>query len=151
MSTPNLPGAASLGDFLQSALATQSAPAAAEELATIKFPFPTVADRRGDAMLAVLDSKAACEKDRPTIRKVRPPAGDGTAATLTRIEGLASGRCAVRIFRDLSGDGVLRTNMLGRVSEPCAFLSNAAATAGPAERRAAAILAAAPLARRRSA
>jgi len=145
MSTPRLTAAALLGMFLL------PAPAPAQEPATLEFQFPALADRRGAIMLALYDSEAAYEKGDEkgglAIRGIRLPLGAEPATPVIRLEGLAPGRYAAKMFHDLDGDGVLKFNSFGVPLEPYAFSNNAAATMGPAKWRAAAFTVAAPLTR----
>lgn len=84
------------------------------------------ASDQGRVMIAVFDSEAGYNGDRP-VRSVTAEPGKPV-----RVEGLAPGRYAIKSFHDVNGDGRMNTNPFGMPIEPFAFSNNARGHMGPA-------------------
>lgn len=106
--------------------ASPAAPASDE--AVVVLTFPALASHEGQLLVALYDG-AKGWKDGPAVRSITLSAGD--AEPTTRLEGLAPGTYAVRVFQDLDGDGKLATGAFGMPTEPYGFSNGAKAAMGP--------------------
>ncbi len=114
---------------LSSAAHAQTAPQTIAQPQTLTLRFHGVEQPRGAILAAVFDSaEAYAGRGRP-VRAVRVDvAGHGAA---TAIQGLPTGRYAIKAFHDLDGDGEMDTNPFGMPTEPFAFSNDAPANMGP--------------------
>ncbi len=83
----------------------------------------------GRVMVALFDSEAAYDSNRPTA-SAAVEAGEAPAVAVFR--DLPAGDYAVKAFHDVDGDGEMDLNPFGIPTEPFAFSNNAAGNMGPA-------------------
>jgi uncharacterized protein (DUF2141 family) len=122
--------AASSSAWAQSAPAVPAAPApASASSATLTLTYTGIATQEGNIMVALFDSEQAFDRGGAPVRVAMVPAN--AASVTVRIEGLASGRYAIKSFHDLDGDNRMSTNPMGMPIEPFAFSNNARANMGP--------------------
>jgi uncharacterized protein (DUF2141 family) len=96
---------------------------------TLELSFVEIAAPTGRIMLAIFASEA----DYNAERLVRGAAVDVAATEAsTRIEGLAPGTYAIKLFHDVNGNGKMDTNPFGMPIEPFAFSNSAKGHMGPA-------------------
>lgn len=97
---------------------------------TLSVQFSGIETKAGKIMVALFDSEAAFNGGRP-IRSLMVSA-DGSEVTAL-VEGVPTGRYAIKSFHDIDGDGKLGSNMLGIPTEPYAFSNNASGRASWAD------------------
>ena len=102
-------------------------PAAAQDASRITLTFETGA-RTGDVMVALFDSEAGYNSNRPVARTRVSASGSAVAV----FENLPAGDYAMKSFHDVDGDGEMDTNPFGMPTEPYAFSNNAVGNMGPA-------------------
>ncbi len=116
------------------ALCALPAPVRATEPQTgvLTVTFQGLKTRTGAIMLSLACSEAAYGDKAPvTGQAMIPVSGDG--AVMITFKGLAPGRCAIKAFHDVNGDGKMGTNPFGIPTEPFAFSNNAHGAMGPAK------------------
>ena len=97
--------------------------------ADLQLRFEGIKTPKGAVLVALFDSEAAYDADKPVASEVIPVTGD-TADRL--FKGLKPGRYAFKAFHDLDGDFKMAVNPFGTPTEPFAFSNNAKADMGPA-------------------
>ena len=108
------------------ALALASA-ASAQDASRVTLTFETGA-RTGHVMVALFDSEAGYNSNRPVARTMVGASGPAVAV----FEHLSAGDYAVKAFHDVDGDGEMDANPFGMPTEPYAFSNNAVGNMGPA-------------------
>jgi uncharacterized protein (DUF2141 family) len=105
-----------------------SAPAAVPGAASLAVTFPDLKSHEGVLMVALFDSQAAWAGGKPVQVTFVPAAA---AEPVAKLDGLAAGAYAVRVFQDLDGDQRLSMNPFGLPVEPYGFSGGAKANMGP--------------------
>lgn len=123
--TPLLKTAAAVALILGCALAFGGSARAAD----LELRFEGIKTPKGAVLVALFDSEAAYDADRPVASEMIPVAGE-TADRL--LKGLRPGRYAFKAFHDLDGDFKMAVNPFGTPTEPFAFSNNAKADMRPA-------------------
>ncbi|MBI1686290.1 DUF2141 domain-containing protein [Caulobacter hibisci] len=119
------PDAAALAPATPPAIAP-TAPAAGD--ASLALTFPALKSHEGVLMVALFDSQAAWAGGKPVQVAFVPATA---AEPVAKIEGLAAGTYAARVFQDLDGDQRLSMNPFGLPVEPYGFSGGAKANMGP--------------------
>jgi uncharacterized protein (DUF2141 family) len=101
--------------------------AAAQDPSRVTLTFETGAGT-GQVMVALFDSQAAYDADRPVATAMV----SASAPAVAVFENLPAGDYAVKSFHDVDGDGRMNTNPFGMPTEPYAFSNNAVGNMGPA-------------------
>lgn len=96
--------------------------------ASLVVAFPELKQKTGVLMIAVYDGLDGWKSGK-SVRAVVAAAAD--AEPVAKIDGLAPGTYAARVFQDLDGDGKLGTNPFGLPNEPYGFSNGAKANMGP--------------------
>ena len=104
---------------------------AAKETGVLTVTFQGLKTRTGSVMLSLACSEAAYGDKAPATGQAMIPVS-GDAAVVTTFKGLAPGRCAIKAFHDVNGDGKMGANPFGIPTEPFAFSNNAHGAMGPA-------------------
>jgi uncharacterized protein (DUF2141 family) len=104
------------------------APTSSAGTASLVLAFPELKQKTGVLMIAVYDGLDGWKSGK-SVRAVVAAAADAEPAA--KIDGLAPGTYAVRVFQDLDGDGKLGTNPFGLPNEPYGFSNGAKANMGP--------------------
>lgn len=94
----------------------------------IRATVHNVKPNQGRLMVALYDSEAARQADRPWAGQILPSTAPELLVVFT---GLPAGRYAVAAYQDSDGNGRLDTNLVGIPTEPYGF-----GMPGPAPRRA---------------
>jgi uncharacterized protein (DUF2141 family) len=104
------------------------APTSSAGTASLVLAFPELKQKTGVLMIAVYDGLDGWKSGK-SVRAV--VAAAAAAEPAVKIDGLAPGTYAVRVFQDLDGDGKLGTNPFGLPNEPYGFSNGAKANMGP--------------------
>ena len=124
---------------LAASLVTTAAPLLAAPATTTMAPlasakldvrFTGIEAPTGPIMFVLFDSEAAYDGKGATVRAFVATVKDGVA--VQSVEGLPSGRYAIKAFHDIDGDGKMGSNPFGMPTEPFAFSNNAKGEMGPA-------------------
>ena len=100
----------------------------AQEASRVTLAFETGA-RTGRVMVALYDSEAAWNANRPVARARVDAAGEPVAAVFEDLPPVDYG---AKSFHDVDGDGEMDINPFGMPTEPYAFSNNAVGNMGPA-------------------
>ncbi|PXA84147.1 hypothetical protein DMC25_14520 [Caulobacter sp. D4A] len=109
-------------------LATSATAAPVPGDASLAVAFPDLKSHEGVLMVALFDSQAAWAGGKPVQVTFVPAAASEPVA---KLQGLAAGTYAVRVFQDLDGDQRLSMNPFGLPVEPYGFSGGAKANMGP--------------------
>lgn len=101
--------------------------ASAQDASRVTLTFETGA-RTGNVMVALFDSEAAYNANRPVAQTRVSASGSAVAV----FENLPAGDYAMKSFHDVDNDGEMDTNPFGMPTEPYAFSNNAVGNMGPA-------------------
>jgi uncharacterized protein (DUF2141 family) len=104
-----------------------AAPTSSTGTASLVLAFPELKQKTGVLMIAVYDGLDGWKSG----KSVRAVVAAAAAEPAAKIDGLAPGTYAVRVFQDLDGDGKLGTNPFGLPNEPYGFSNGAKANMGP--------------------
>jgi len=96
--------------------------------ASLAVAFPDLKSHEGVLMVALFDSQAAWAGGKPVQVTFVPATAPEPVA---KLQGLAAGTYAVRVFQDLDGDQRLSMNPFGLPVEPFGFSGGAKANMGP--------------------
>lgn len=105
---------------------------AAEETGVLTVTFQGLKTRTGAVMLSLACGEAAYGDTAPAAGQAMIPVS-GDTAVVTTFKGLTPGRCAIKAFHDVNGDGKMGANPFGIPTEPFAFSNNAHGAMGPAK------------------
>ncbi len=105
-----------------------AAPQAAAGPASLALAFPALKQKTGVIMIAVFDGLDGWKSGKPA-RVALAAAAD--PEPVAKLEGLAPGTYAARVFQDLDGDGKMTVNPFGLPTEPYGFSNGAKVNMGP--------------------
>lgn len=105
--------------------------ACAAETGEVTVTFQVLKAATGSVMLSLACSEAAYDDKAPVFGAAMAPV-NGTSATAT-FKDVPAGRCAIKAFHDVNGDGKMGVNPFGAPTEPFAFSNNAHGNMGPAK------------------
>jgi uncharacterized protein (DUF2141 family) len=82
----------------------------------------------GTLRMALCPNKAAYDSEQGSTVLALEAVGHVVAGTFTDVR---PGTCAVKVFQDVNGDGILNTSWLGGPQEPYGFSNDAPVNMGP--------------------
>jgi uncharacterized protein (DUF2141 family) len=111
---------------------TLSSVAIAQDAASsLSVTFTGIEEKEGAVMGVLFNSEDAYNGKGAPVRQIMVTADK--AEISTKLDGLAPGTYAIKLFHDVDGDGKMGTNPYGMPIEPFAFSNNAQGNMGPAK------------------